>query len=51
MTNRYESLTDGIRVTVRPLFSLAQSDLPDGEFVFSYQIRMENFPEYRVRSY
>ena len=45
MTNRYESLTDGIRVTVRPLFSLAQSDLPDGEFVFSYQIRMENLGE------
>ena len=45
MTNQYESLTDGIRVTVRPLFSLAQSDLPDGEFVFSYQIRMENLGE------
>ena len=42
MTNRYESLTDGIRVTVRPLFSLAQSAPADGEFVFSYQIRMEN---------
>ena len=40
MTNRYESLTDGIRVTVRPLFSLAQSALTDGEFVFSYQIQL-----------
>jgi len=42
MTNEYESLTDGIRVTVRPRFSLAQSDPAEGEFVFSYQIRMEN---------
>ena len=45
MTNRYESLTGGIRVTVRPLFSLAQSAPADGEFVFSYQIRMENLGE------
>ena len=45
MTNRYESLTDGIRVTVRPRFSLAQSDPAEGEFVFSYKIRMENLGE------
>jgi ApaG protein len=42
MTNHYESQTDGIRVTVRPRFSLAQSDPSEREFVFSYQIRMEN---------
>lgn len=42
MANEYESLTDGIRVTVRPRFSLAQSDPAEGEFVFSYHIRMEN---------
>jgi ApaG protein len=42
MTNHYESQTDGIRVTVRPRFSLAQSDPAEREFVFSYQIRMEN---------
>ena len=42
MANRYESLTDGIRVTVRPRFSLAQSDPAEGEFVFSYHVRMEN---------
>ena len=29
-------------MTVRPSFSLAQSDPAEGEFVFSYQIRMEN---------
>ena len=45
MTNPYESLTDGIRVTVRPRFSLAQSDPSEREFVFSYQIRMENMGE------
>ena len=45
MMNRYESLTDGIRVTARPLFSLEQSALADGEFVFFYQIRMENLGE------
>jgi ApaG protein len=42
MTNHYESHTDGIRVTVRPRFSLAQSDPSEREFVFSYQVRMEN---------
>lgn len=38
----YQSLTDGIRVTVHPRFSLAQSDPGEGEFVFSYHIVMEN---------
>ena len=42
MANQYESLTDGIRVTVRPRFSLAQSDPAEGEFVFSYDVRVEN---------
>lgn len=42
---RYESQTDGIRVTVRPRFSLAQSDPGEGEFVFSYHITMENLGE------
>ena len=45
MTSHYESLTDGIRVTVRPRFSLAQSDPGEGEFVFSYHVRMENLGE------
>ena len=30
------------RVIVRPRFSLARSDPTEGEFVFSYHIRMEN---------
>ena len=45
MVERYESLTDGVRVTVRPRFSLAQSDPAEGEYVFSYHIRMENLGE------
>lgn len=42
MSNLYQSLTDGIRVTVKPRFSLAESDPGEGSFVFSYRIRMEN---------
>ncbi len=45
MAINYESLTDGIRVTVRPRFSLAQSAPAEGEFVFSYRVRMENLGE------
>ena len=32
----YEKATEGIRVRVRPRFSLAQSDPAEGTFVFSY---------------
>ena len=39
---RYEKATEGIRVRVRPRFSLADSDPSDGTFVFSYQINMAN---------
>ena len=39
---RYEKSTEGIRVQVRPRFSLADSDPADGTFVFSYQINMSN---------
>lgn len=38
----YEQRTEGIRVAVRPRFSLAESDPADGTFVFSYQIKMLN---------
>ena len=39
---RYEKATEGIRVHVRPTFSLADSDPSDGTFVFSYRINMAN---------
>ena len=39
---RYEKATEGIRVWVRPRFSLADSDPSEGTFVFSYQVGMAN---------
>jgi ApaG protein len=39
---RYEKATEGIRVWVRPRYSLAESDPSEGNFVFSYQVGMAN---------
>lgn len=39
---RYERRTDGIRVSVQPRYSLADSTPEDGQFVFSYEIEMAN---------
>lgn len=39
---RYEKATEGIRVWVRPSFSLAESDPAEGTFVFSYQVGLAN---------
>jgi ApaG protein len=39
---RYEKATEGIRVSVQPRFSLADSDPSEGTFVFSYQVNMAN---------
>ena len=39
---RYEKATEGIRVRVRPDFSLADSDPSDGTFVFSYRVHVAN---------
>lgn len=38
----YEKDTAGIRVSVQPRFSLAQSEPEEGRFVFLYHIRMDN---------
>lgn len=38
----YEAKTQGIRVRVWPSFSLAQSDLAEGRFVFTYQVKVDN---------
>jgi len=38
----YEQATEGIRVRVRPRFSLADSDPADRTFVFSYQVNLAN---------
>ena len=38
----YQELTDGILVRVRPAFSLADSSLEEGRFVFTYHVELEN---------
>jgi ApaG protein len=38
----YEKTTEGIRVVVRPSFSLPHSEPADGKFVFTYLVQMEN---------
>jgi len=38
----YEKTTEGIRVVVRPSFSLPYSEPEDGKFVFTYLVLMEN---------
>ena len=41
----YEETTEGIRVVVRPSFSLPSSEPEDGKFVFTYLVQMENQSE------
>ena len=41
----YEKTTEGIRVLVRPSFSLPHSEPEDGRFVFTYLVEMENQSE------
>ena len=38
----YQDTTEGILVRVHPDFSLAQSSLEEGRFVFSYRVQLEN---------
>ena len=38
----YKKTTDGIRVVVRPSFSLTHSEPAAGKFVFTYLVQMEN---------
>lgn len=38
----YQELTEGILIRVRPSFSLADSSLDEGRFVFTYHVEMEN---------
>lgn len=38
----YEKVTQGIRISVQPSFSLSQSEPDDGRFVFTYLVEMEN---------
>ncbi len=45
----YQELTDGILIRVRPTFSLADSSLDEGRFVFTYHVEMENQGEEPAR--
>ena len=38
----YQELTDGILIRVRPTFSLVDSSLDEGRFVFTYHVKMKN---------
>jgi len=38
----YEKETEGIRVAVRPNFSMARSEPAEGTYVFSYRVRVTN---------
>ncbi len=38
----YQELTDGILIRVRPAFSLVDSSLDEGRFVFTYHVEMKN---------
>lgn len=38
----YQESTEGILIRVRPAFSLADSSLDEGRFVFTYHVKMEN---------
>ena len=38
----YETTTKGIRVSVRPSFSLSHSEPEEGRFVFTYLVELEN---------
>ena len=39
---RYELSTEGIRVRVEPVYSLAESDPAEDTFVFTYRIELQN---------
>ena len=45
----YETKTQGIRVRVHPDFSLAQSDVAEKRFVFTYQVEVDNEREDEVQ--
>ncbi|MFM1821868.1 MAG: hypothetical protein RI967_134 [Planctomycetota bacterium] len=44
-----DTVTEGIRVTVRPSFMPTQSSTTDGRFLFSYAVTMRNEGAARVR--
>ncbi len=49
MTQTYERLSNGFRVRVRPRFSLARSEPGEHQFVFSYDVEVENLGDAAAR--
>ena len=45
----YEKTTEGIRISVRPDFSVLHSDPGQSRFVFTYSVQMENQGEESVQ--
>jgi ApaG protein len=45
----YTATTEGIRITVRPIYLDGQSDVMAKKFVFAYFIRIENLGHERVQ--
>lgn len=45
----YEAITDGIKVTVRPLFLEEQSEPAENHYVWAYHVTIENMGDRRVR--
>lgn len=48
-TNLFYQLTDGIRVSVRPLYAPMHSDPAEPRYVFVYRIRIENVSEHTAQ--
>lgn len=45
----YEAITDGIKVTVRPVYLDDQSEPSDNHYVWAYHVRIENQGDRRVQ--
>lgn len=45
----YEATTDGIKVTVRPLFLEEQSEPSENHYVWAYHVTIENLGDSRVQ--
>jgi ApaG protein len=45
----FHAVTDGIRVTVRPIFAPEHSDPVEPRYVFIYQIRIENLADFTAQ--
>jgi ApaG protein len=48
-TRLYYQMTDGIRISVRPVFAPEHSDIREPRFVFVYFIRIENLGDRTVQ--